>query len=253
MIYGMYLSAQGAEAQSFRQDIISNNLANASTNGFKRSLAICQAHHPHDVEHGIDVPLPGDVNRQAGGIAVTEVITDYANGTLERTGGKFDVALAGPGFLRVTDGKQEFLTRDGKLDIDQQGTVVTHGQRLAVLGTTGAPLSMVPEGGPPEISSEGIITQDGGKITVGQLALAEPANYRGLIKVGQNMYRSPGPTPPAGPQVQVRQGHLESSGVRPVLEMMDLIESSRVFEANVNMIRTQDESLDRLITSLPRK
>ena len=63
MIYGVYLSAQGANVQTTRLDVISNNLANASTNSFKRDLAVFREHNPHDVEHGTANDLPGNLNQ----------------------------------------------------------------------------------------------------------------------------------------------------------------------------------------------
>jgi len=253
VIYGLYLSAQGAEAQSIRQDVLANNLANASTTAFKRNLAIFQAHPPFEVERGIAEPLPGDQNLNTGGLSLADIVTDYSNGSLQPTGGDLDVALAGPGFLRVSDGSREFLTRDGGLDVTPQGQLVTRNHGYAVLGANGNPMSIVPGAGKVEISADGIVSQSAGAIQLGRLGLVEPVNDAALQKVGDNLYAVTGPTVPTGPATQVRQGFLEASGTNPTLEMIDLIESSRALEANVNMIKTQDEALGRLLGSLPRR
>ena len=99
MIYGLYLSAQGAELQSTRLDVVANNLANAGTNSFKRNLAVFQEHLPHDLEHAQNNPVPGNLNKSTGGLALGAIITDHSNGPLLETGSKYDLALAGPGFF----------------------------------------------------------------------------------------------------------------------------------------------------------
>jgi hypothetical protein len=95
MNYGLYLSAQGAEAQSQRLDVISNNLANAQTGAFKRDLAIFQAHRPYDVENNIAENLPGGLNESTGGISLAGVITDFSDAQTQVTGGVNTVPLVG--------------------------------------------------------------------------------------------------------------------------------------------------------------
>lgn len=251
MLYGLYLSAQGADAQAMRQDVIANNLANASTTAFKRDLAVFQAHLPLDVEEGDNRPLPGNVNEHTGGLTLAGILTDHSTGALDRTGGELDVGLAGPGFLRVTDGKQQFLTRDGRLGIDGQGNLATI-SGYKVLGAGGGPLAVAPDGGKINIGADGALTQ--GAEPLGRLDLVEPADYLSLNRVGDLLFTAgDGKVVPATNELQVKQGYLEVSGTRPVNEMTDLIESSRMLEANVNMIKYQDESLGRLLDSLARR
>jgi flagellar basal body rod protein FlgG len=253
MIYGLYLSAQGAEAQSFRQDVIGNNLANSGTTAFKRDLAIIQAHLPFDAAEGRGGPAAGNVNDQTGGISLATIRTDFSPGALQRTGGDLDLALAGPGFLRVTNGTQEFLTRDGRFEVDLQGNLVTSDQGYRVLNANGLPVQLDVNGGPLEITGDGVLSQNAGTIDLGRLGLAEPVNYLELEKVGQNLFQAHGPVTPASPNTQIKQGHLETSGTQPTSEMLDLIQSSRALEANVNMIKYQDEAVGKLLESLPRR
>lgn len=250
MIYGLYLSAQGAEVQSMRQDVLSHNLANSSTTAFKRTLAIAQSAESHDKHHGIPNQAPGDVDEQSGGVYVAETVTDYSNGGFMLTKSSFDVALGGPGFMRVSDGSQEYLTRDGRLDFDRNGQIVQQGTRHRVAGLNG-PLVIDPLGPPPQINSEGLITQ--GPETIGRIALVKPENTKQLTPVGEGLYKLEGKPISDQDETVVKQGYLENSGTNPTLEMLELIESSRLFESNINMIKMQDESLDRLISSLPRR
>jgi flagellar basal body rod protein FlgG len=253
MIYGLYLSAQGAEAQSFRQDVIGNNLANATTTAFKRDLALIQTHLPFDAAQGNGGPIPGNLNEQTGGVTLVGVRTDFSTGALQQTGGDLDLAVAGPGFLRVTDGTNEFLTRDGRLVVDRQGNLVTHDHGYRVLNTAGQPIQLVPDGTPLEVTGDGTLSQNAGTVELGRLAVVEPADYLELEKVGQNLFHANGLLAPASPNTQIKQGHLEASGTQPTAEMLDLIQSARALEANANMIKYQDESIGKLLDSLPRR
>src|SRR5690242_9194235 len=110
MIYGLYLSAQGAQIQTLRQAVVSNNLANAATTGFKRDLVTAQAHLAYDAEHGRPTWTAGNLHEMPGGVTPGDGATDFTQGPLKQTKGNFDIALQGKGFLRVTDGKKTFLT-----------------------------------------------------------------------------------------------------------------------------------------------
>jgi flagellar basal body rod protein FlgG len=238
--------------QMIRQDVVANNLANASTTAFKRELLTIQAHAPFDSQQGNRTWLPGNLDNLPGGVTPGGTSTDFSQGELQRTQGSFDLAIQGKGFLKVANGKETYLTRNGQLSLGPQNQLVTRDQGYPVLSAEGAPLAGLDPALPIEIRPDGMVLQ-GGNNEIGKLALLEPQNYTDLTKVGKNMFAISGRTAPASPETQVKQGYLEDSGVRPVTSMMELIESSRTLEANVNMIKTQDDSLDRLLQSLPRK
>lgn len=255
MLYGLYLSAQGAEAQLNRLDVIANNLANASTSAFKRDLAVFQSLRPFDVEHGMADDLPGDLNKHSGGVSLAGVVTDFSDGPILPTGGTFDVALSGPGFLHVSNGRQEFLTRNGKLMLNEGGDLVTQEMGYNVLDPDGVSIRIDANAKNIEIAADGAIYQIdelGGRIKLTNLALVRPRSLDELQKVGSSFYRATGNVVPAGPEVQVRQGHIEASGTRPILEMTELIQASRAFETNLNMIKYHDEALGRLLQSVTR-
>lgn len=254
MIHGLYLSGQGAQIQSTRQDVIANNLANASTNSFKRDLVRAQSHPTWDAAQGSAGKLPGNLELLPGGVTPLDTVTDFSAGQMVSTQGAFDVALSGKGFLRVSDGKKPYLTRDGQLSVTSDGRLVTREHGYAVLNGSGSPISGIDtsDSAPPLVfQPDGAVVQGGDE--VGRLALVEPASYQQIEKVGNNLYTAPGKLNPAGPELEVRQGYIEASGTNPVTEMMQLIEASRAFEANVNMVKYQDDSLGRLLQSVPRK
>ena len=87
MLYGLYLSAQGAQNQTLRLQTIANNVANADTTGFKRDLAVFQDYLPYDVEHGYPNTPPGDLNNSTGGTSIASTHTDFTEGPLYQTGG----------------------------------------------------------------------------------------------------------------------------------------------------------------------
>src|SRR5258708_27594663 len=109
MIQGLYLSGQGAQIQTLRQDVIANNLANASTTAFKRELFMAQAHAPYDVEQGRPTWLPGNLDNLPGGVTPAGTSTDFAQGEPTHTNGAFDLAMQGKGFLKVTNRQESFL------------------------------------------------------------------------------------------------------------------------------------------------
>lgn len=252
MLYGLYLSAQGADVQSIRQDVIANNLANASTNAFKRDFAVFQAHQPFDVERGIPRPVPGNLNASTGGISLADVKTDFSEGPVIATGNEYDVALIGPGFLRVSDGTGDYLTRNGALTVDSTGRLVTRDLGLPLSGIQPLPTDSTGL----EIAADGSVWSrmpNGDRSLLGRLDLVQPESLEALEKVGNSLYRFSGAVTPAGRELSVRQGFLEASGVQPVDEMMQLIEASRAFEANVNMIKYQDEALGQLLSTIPNR
>jgi len=251
MIQGLYLSGQGAQIQTLRQDVIANNLANASTTAFKRELFLAQAHAPYDVEQGRRTWLPGNLDNMPGGVSPAGTSTDFTQGELTHTGAAFDVAFQGQGFLKVSNGKETFLTRDGQLEISAQNQLVTRDLGYPVLGINGQPISQLNPDLAIDVHPDGLVMQ--GDTEVGRLALVEPQKYTDLTKTGRNLYGVSGRLTPAKPETQLKQGYVENSGVKPVASMMELIESSRALEANVNLIKYQDDSLDRLLSSLPRK
>lgn len=255
MIYGLYLSGQGAEAASLRQAVLANNMANAGTTAFKPDVPVFQAHLPFDVARQQPTEPPDTINEQTGGVSLVGTVTDFSQGPLEATHGKFDLAVVGPGFFQVTDGKETFLTRNGRFTLDAAQRLVTADQGHAVLGVDGQPIVIPPEAVDVTIAADGaVVTRDfaGATAAQGQVALFEPENELELMKAGDSYYEALGKLRPAG-NAQVRQGMLEGSGVQPVSGMVELIQSARSFEMNMSLVRFQDEMLAQLLQSMPRR
>ncbi len=250
MLYGLYLSAQGAQAQATRLDVLSNNLANAGTTGFKRDLAIFQSNRPYDIENGGFSNAPGNQSALTGGVTPAKVVTDYSEGPLVHTGGALDAALTGQGFFQVTDGKQQFLTRKGQFSLGATGDLMLQNSNMRVMSNVGNPISVPLESAKIELGSDGTISSiadDGTRTQVAKMALVRPASNQQLEKVGKNLFRANGLVSPAGSDLKLEQGFVEQSGATPVSEMVAMVQASRMVEANVNMIKYQDDALDRLL------
>ncbi len=243
MPYGLYISAEGAMAQTRRLEVIANNLANVDTSGFKRDVVQLQARDAEAIQQGLDYPGMRSENNVGGGVQVRETSIDLSPGVMKQTGRDADFAIQGEGFFVVRKGNQEYLTRAGNFSITSTGALTTS-EGYPVLSSDGEPVTIDPNQ-PWNLSAEGAVTQDGVSVP---LKLVKPQAPGDLAKSGQNLFLPLAQTvaAPAGER-RVAQGYLEGSAVKSVTEMMSLIEASRAFEANVSMIRNQDNLLGTLI------
>jgi len=241
MPYGLYVSAEGAHAQAKRLEIVAHNLANVETVGFKRELAVFQARYAEQTERGHDVPGSGSINDLGGGVELRQTKTDFAPGPLKRTEVPTDLAIDGDGFFVVQKDDENYLTRAGNFTVNHQGELVTQygQQQYKVLSSEGVPIVLGP--GPWRLEGSGTIRQGG---SVQSLAIEKPASLGDLARVGENVFKPLAETLPVPPaQRTLVSGYLEMSSVRPTTEMIEMIEATRAIEANVNMMRTQDEML----------
>jgi flagellar basal body rod protein FlgG len=245
MPYGLYISAEGAQAQQRRLETIANNLANVETPGFKRDIATFQSRFAEAIQQGTDYPGSRSENDIGGGVKIIDVLTDFAASSLRETETPTDMAVNGEGFFQVRgrDGAV-YLTRAGNFTLDAQGRLVTQIDDLAVLDESGGEI-IINDGSPWEVQAGGRVVQDGAATTIG---LVQPRSLGDLVKVGANLFKPLAPVAPvpAGER-DVRQGYLEQSGVNPTREMTAMIETSRAFEANTRLIQHQDSMISGLV------
>ncbi len=254
MIYGLYLSAQGAETQALRQAVLANNMANVGTTAFKSDVPLFRAHLPFDLANSNPATIPDTHDQQTGGVELLATATNHAQGPLTPTHAPLDVAIVGPGYLQVTDGDAEFLTRNGRMALDPTGRIVTADEGHAVLSVDGEPIIVPPEASEVSIADDGTVSAvvGGAALPIGQLALVEPDSPIALEKLGNSLYLHPGGTVPAV-AARIRQGMIEGSNTDSMTGMVDLIQTGRAFEMNMNLLRSQDEMLGQLIQSVPRR
>jgi flagellar basal-body rod protein FlgF len=226
----IYLSMAGAKATMQRQDVLANNLANASTVGFRAELHAFRA-----------VPVEGSgASTRVYALESTPGYSD-APGVVSNTGRPMDVAMRGNAWLAVQglDGTEAY-TRGGSLETTADGTVVTH-SGLTVLGD-GGPIQ-VPANSEVSIAADGTVSArgaNGRSATVGRLKLVTPEaplerGTDGLFRAGEGDL-------PADATARLQDGALEGSNVSPVETMVAMITAARQFEAQMRMLQTAENN-----------
>ncbi len=249
MLYGTYLSAAGMALNQTQQDVLANNLANVDTAGFKRDLAVFQERLQAAKQGGNSAFLPQNLKQATGGAFISSVQTDFTTGALEQTNHNLDLAINGPGFLMVQDGDKVRYTRDGRLVV-ADGKLVTEVGGKPVLDDRGREIDI------PDVASRDIRINTEGIISaknqpLGNLGLVNFDHPENIKKIGANLFDAAGeePLPVDTPVVP---GAVETSTVSPTTEMVEMIKISRNYQLNGNMIALQDQTLGRLLSSLPK-
>jgi flagellar basal-body rod protein FlgF len=234
VINGLYAAAGSMQANSDRLETIASNLANVSTAGYKKNVPSFSS-YLRGAENADSASAGGDTG--TFDIILPGGAIDLSDGPVRQTGNPNDLALQGPGFFAVENGGGEAYTRNGAFCLDRDGYLVTlNGRR--VLG----------EGGPIQISEgewsvtgKGEVMQNGG--TIGRIKLVNfpPAALR---RMGENLFGAAGdPEVLDWGNTRVQQGSLEQSNVNAIEEMVNLVATTRIFEANQRLIQAQDETL----------
>lgn len=258
MIRSLWTARTGLDAQQTSLDVISNNLANVSTNGFKRGRAVFQdlmyqTLRQPGAQVGDATQLPSGLQLGTGvQVAATQRV--FSQGNMNNTGGEMDIAIQGRGFLQVElpDGTQAY-TRDGSLQVDQNGQLTTAG------GYVIQPPINVPDNALSlTIGKDGTVsvTQPGAagtNVQIGQLQLSTFINPTGLQSVGENLYLetdSSGPANLLQPGIdgagQILQQYVETSNVNVAEELVNMISAQRAYEINSKAVSTADQMLARL-------
>ena len=257
MIRSLWIAKTGLDAQQTNMDVIANNLANVSTNGFKRQRAVFedlmyQTMRQPGAQSSEQTTLPSGLQIGTG---VRPVATErlHNQGNLSQTESSKDVAINGQGFFSVQmpDGTIAY-TRDGSFQTDQNGQLVTNG------GFPVQPAITIPANAlSMTVSRDGVVsvTQQGqtNPVQVGQLTLSTFINNAGLESMGENLYQetqaSGAPTesnPGNNGAGLLYQGYVETSNVNVAEELVSMIQTQRAYEINSKAISTSDQMLQKL-------
>jgi flagellar basal-body rod protein FlgG len=257
MIRSLFIAKTGLEAQQSNLDVITNNLANVSTNGFKKSRAVFedllyQNIRQPGAQSSQQTQLPSGLQIGTG---VRNVATEriFTQGNPTSTGNSKDVMINGNGFFQVLmpDGSTAY-TRDGSFQLDNNGQLVT---------SSGYPVQ--PSITIPANATDIIIARDGtvsvsvpgsaAPTQVGSLMVSTFVNAAGLESKGENLYVETGSsgtpnasTPGANGAGALMQGYVETSNVNVVEEMVNMIQTQRAYEINSKAITTSDQMLQKL-------
>ncbi|HYI88513.1 MAG TPA: flagellar basal-body rod protein FlgF [Beijerinckiaceae bacterium] len=214
-------------------DVIANNMANVTTNGFKaRSSRFREYLMP--VASAESFPRP---DRRLSYVIDAGTPLDIRSGAIEHTGNPLDVAIKGDAFLAVQTPAGERYTRNGALEIDAQGQLVTSDGHT-VLGDNG-PITFTPQESGFEIAPDGTVTSNQGQR--GRLRLVRFDNPQILHNEGTNLLSAPNGGQPAGATSRLEPRAIERSNVRPVVEMSRLIEVNRSYSSVAGMVGRMDE------------
>lgn len=257
MFNSLWIAKTGMEAQQMQLDVISNNLANSSTNGFKRAHAVFEDlmyQNLRQVGSSTSEQSQLPTGLQVGlGVRTVATTRSFTQGSLQQSGNNLDIAVQGNGFFQITmpDGTINY-TRDGAFQVNAQGQLVTsNGLPVANGITVPANATNV------AISADGNVTASiPGNVSpqpIGTIALASFINPAGLEPRGQNLYAETAAsgqpntgTPGTNGLGQLMQGFLETSNVNVVQELVSMIQTQRAYEMNSKAIQTSDQMLQRL-------
>jgi flagellar basal-body rod protein FlgF len=221
---GLYIAASGMLAEQVRQNQIANDLANASTPGYKADRSSQRSFSEvllHNTATGEDIGPLGS------GVTIARTVTDLDPASVRDTGEPLDFAIEGTGFFAVRTQQGVRYTRNGQFMRSAQGTL-TDALGNDVLGQNGSPLT---------VRADGTVAPNPGVFNV--------PNAR---KIGDSLFQG---AATGGATGTVRAGALEASGTDPARAMIDMITSERSYEAGQKAIRTIDETLQKAVSSVP--
>jgi len=281
MVRGIYTGASGMRAQQWRLDAVANNLANVATDGYKRDVASFKAFpelllrrqdddgvYLHPFGSADAAPIIGKLGT---GVELNELFTSFTQGTPKETSSDFDVMLEGSGFFAVSTPYGERYTRNGSFVLGKEGYLLTK-EGFPVLG----------ENGYIQVKANNFKIDDEGRIWINAAYQDDPYEMVGRVqnlwedtvlldvlkvvqfeldryleKQGSSLYREtqtsgPAYTASGDSRPKVLQGFIEASNVDPVVEMVQMIEVNRAYEANQKVIQTEDTMLGTLINQVAK-
>lgn len=257
MLKGLYTAYTGMLNEQNRMDILTNNLANASTVGFKKEGATSQSFDSVLAVKIKDQSVGAKNVQRIGinhpGVKIGENYTDYTQGSFRITGNTYDLALSGQGFFAVeftnkTGETSTLYTRAGQFTLNKDGYLVNeNGDYVLDTQSKRIKLNTLAE---TAIASDGTIEQNG--IPVAKIQVADFENYNYLEKYGETYYKPVQGAKLTQSDAEVKSGYLEMANVQVVSEMVNLISITRAYESNQKIIQTYDNTLEIAATQLGR-
>ncbi len=248
MVKGLYTAYTGMINEQNRMDILTNNLANSATTGFKKEGATSEAFSDVlavKIKDTSEANIPKALGYMNMGVKIGENYTDYSQGAFRNTNNTFDLALAGDGFFNVEftskGGETKTMySRDGSFTLNATGQLVNKNGDF-LLDTHGNHITLNPliE---TTIERNGGIYQNGALVATIQVSNFEDYNY--LEKYGENYLQTVEGATEIASDATVRSGYLEASNVQVVSEMVEMINVTRAYESNQKIVQAMDSSLE---------
>ncbi len=256
---GLYTAAVGMTTQMNKMDVVSNNIANVNTTGYKKDEVVTRSFDEEMMLrlHGEDRDTLGsrNIGTMNMGVTLDNIYTDFTSGSVQLTGNPFDLCLDGDGFFKVVvtddEGNQEVrYTRDGSFNLTPNNEVVTS-DGYYVLGESGNPINLGPDANSFSVDANGNVYVDEQLIDKFDIVSFEDNEY--LRKQGENLYYTVDGAVETSSSANVLQGYVEGSNVNPVKEMVEMITVSRVYEANQKVVGTYDQLMSKSANEIGRR
>lgn len=254
MVRGLYTAWTGMLNEQKRLDVISNNLANSATVGFKKEGVTSQAFKDLltiKIKDSSENYIERPIGHMSLGVKIGEIYTDYNQGSLRETGNTYDLAIEGNGFFEMSVFDREGTehtryTRAGQFTITQDGYIVdVDGNHLI---SEGGYLQVPVDAANVVIAADGTVYADGAEID--KIVLTDFEDYNYLKKVGNTMYEPVEGAVASEVNSNMRQGYTEQSNVNVVSEMVNMIAITRAYEAGQKVIQSIDSTLEQTTTSV---
>ncbi len=249
MVKGLYTAYTGMLNEQHRMDVLTNNLANSDTHGFKKEGATSQAFNTvlgYKIKDISESPnLAKGIGGMNLGVKIGENYTDYSQGPFRVTGNTYDMAISGKGFYSIeftnkAGEKSTKYTRDGSFTVNKEGYLVTKDGDY-VLNTENGRIRVDPLH-EVTVDTQGNIFQQGVALTT--IKITDFSDYNYLEHYGENYYEPVDGATQIPGDYTINQGYLETSNVQVVQEMVEMISVSRQYESNQRMITTIDSTLE---------
>lgn len=246
MIRGMYIATSGMQTQMKKMDVVSNNLANVETKGFKSDNLLSRSFGEILNEKIKD---PNTVNvrtlETGAGVHIDEIYTLFKQGLIEQTNRNTDLSIIGEGFFAVDTPQGERYTRAGNFTLDAQGYLTTN-EGYRVLSENG---HVFVGDDKFTVSADGTLKAQG---TTHKLRIVNFDDNQALRKQGSNLFYSVDGQPYNSASFQIRQGYLENSNVDLTTQIIEMINISRNFETNQRVVRMMDETFGKAVNEIGR-
>lgn len=255
MLRGLYTSVSSMLTLQSRQSIITNNLANINTTGYKEETLVAKSFDEVILSNN-DNYKAGQANKQmlgsmSFGVRIDDTYTNYSQGTNVSTDNNMDFAIEGNGFFEVEDDQNnKYYTRNGDFSVDAQGYLITSSGHY-VLGknnATGATERINVGTGNISVTSNNKISINGEEIY--NFNVVDFQDHNDLEKTGNGLYT--GTNPINAENFNVKQGYLESSNVDSINAVASLMETVKEFEANQKVVKSMDAILDKIANEIGR-
>lgn len=268
MVKGLYTAYTGMVNQQNRMDVLTNNLANSATTGYKKEGTVSQSFDETlaiKIKDTSDYSIPKGIGDISLGAKIGETYTDYGQGAFRVTDNDYDLAIDGDGFFAISFTNKAGVssikyTRDGAFTMTKEGYLVTKDgdfllNKAVALASNNQIVNGVPTGAIQldprlnfRVDEGGNIYQNNNLIT--QVGVVNIDDYNYISKYGENMYDLVEGGNVVDSDARISQGTLEQSNVNVVSEMVEMITVTRSYEANQKIIQTIDTMLDKSVNSI---